>query len=366
MAPAGAEWDRLEAWWRTLHTDEGAGFDRSVRIEASEVEPNVTWGTSPDDVVSVTGVVPDPESFEDPATRGCARRARLWGWSRGRGCRTSPSSMFSAAAAAGSRVCVPPLRLSVVRSRRNPPALVVPARPVKRRGSGRVRSPVHRGRRMARAGLSTCLAMNPDRFRRRALRPRQPQPRGRQGRGADPFDAPAVAAAAASPAASPTYASSPPDGRIVRTRVGHSVLPRQCRHRPHHSGGALKTVSRPRLAAHFERLRREPGKSPTSPNSGSADPDRRRHFGRPEHAAGAFRRLVPGSDAGTPASAAMLPAARTSCRCRPGNRRLPRRPGRFPVDLRHWVSSHGASLRLRADRPARNPDDGGDDGPTRP
>ena len=73
FAPAGEEWDAAVEYWRTLHTDEGALFDKSVVIDAGEVEPTVTWGTSPEDVVAIGGRVPDPESFADPAKQKAAR-----------------------------------------------------------------------------------------------------------------------------------------------------------------------------------------------------------------------------------------------------------------------------------------------------
>ncbi|MEZ5709542.1 MAG: 3-isopropylmalate dehydratase large subunit [Blastomonas sp.] len=73
MAPAGAEWDAAVQWWKTLHSDEGAQFDRSVVIDASVVEPCVTWGTSPEDVVPISGTVPDPDSFSDPSKAKAAR-----------------------------------------------------------------------------------------------------------------------------------------------------------------------------------------------------------------------------------------------------------------------------------------------------
>jgi 3-isopropylmalate/(R)-2-methylmalate dehydratase large subunit len=73
LAPQGEDWDRAVAYWRTLHTDEGAQFDKSVRIDAALVEPTVTWGTSPEDVVPIGGVVPSPESFADPSKRKAAQ-----------------------------------------------------------------------------------------------------------------------------------------------------------------------------------------------------------------------------------------------------------------------------------------------------
>ncbi len=75
MAPTGEAWDRAVDYWRTLVTDEGAKFDKVLKIHASEIAPTVTWGTSPEDVVSITGAVPDPESFEDPSKRAAAAKS---------------------------------------------------------------------------------------------------------------------------------------------------------------------------------------------------------------------------------------------------------------------------------------------------
>jgi 3-isopropylmalate dehydratase large subunit len=75
MAPKDADFDAAVAWWKTLATDEGATFDKSVFIDAATIAPNVTWGTSPEDVVAVTGTVPDPDSFEDASKRAAAAKA---------------------------------------------------------------------------------------------------------------------------------------------------------------------------------------------------------------------------------------------------------------------------------------------------
>jgi len=72
-APKGAEWDKAVAWWRSLATDPGATFDKSVRIRAEDIQPTVTWGTSPEDVVPIGGVVPEPASFADPAKQQAAQ-----------------------------------------------------------------------------------------------------------------------------------------------------------------------------------------------------------------------------------------------------------------------------------------------------
>ncbi len=75
MAPDGADWDRELARWRDLHTDDGAKFDTSIVIDASTIRPNVTWGTSPEDVVPIDAVVPDPESFTQASRREAAAKA---------------------------------------------------------------------------------------------------------------------------------------------------------------------------------------------------------------------------------------------------------------------------------------------------
>ena len=73
LAPKGDEWDAAVAYWKTLYTDPDAVFDKSVVIDAREVEPCVTWGTSPEDVVPIGGSVPAPESFADPSKQEAAR-----------------------------------------------------------------------------------------------------------------------------------------------------------------------------------------------------------------------------------------------------------------------------------------------------
>ncbi|MFZ9131752.1 MAG: 3-isopropylmalate dehydratase large subunit, partial [Gemmobacter sp.] len=73
-APKGAAWEAALAFWRTLHTDEGAHFDKVVTIRAEDIAPLVTWGTSPEDVLPITATVPDPESFAGGKVEA-ARRA---------------------------------------------------------------------------------------------------------------------------------------------------------------------------------------------------------------------------------------------------------------------------------------------------
>ena len=69
FAPTGPDWDRAVAYWRTLRSDDGAAFDRSVVLDASALAPQVTWGTSPEMVVPVDGRVPDPDREKDGGRR---------------------------------------------------------------------------------------------------------------------------------------------------------------------------------------------------------------------------------------------------------------------------------------------------------
>jgi len=74
MAPKGEMWDRAVAYWRTLKSDPDAVFDKEVELDAANLPPLVTWGTSPEDVVSISGRVPDPAEIEDPERRAMVER----------------------------------------------------------------------------------------------------------------------------------------------------------------------------------------------------------------------------------------------------------------------------------------------------
>ncbi len=75
FAPQGETWDKAVDYWRTLHSDAGAVFDAVVTLNAAEIKPQVTWGTSPEMVVAVDGCVPDPATMTDPVKREGAERA---------------------------------------------------------------------------------------------------------------------------------------------------------------------------------------------------------------------------------------------------------------------------------------------------
>lgn len=74
-APAGDDWDKAMAYWKTLKSDDGAQFDKVVTIDANNLTPIVSWGSSPEDVIAVTGAVPDPAKIEDENKRASKQRA---------------------------------------------------------------------------------------------------------------------------------------------------------------------------------------------------------------------------------------------------------------------------------------------------
>jgi len=74
-APKGAAWDMALAYWKTLYTEDNASFDKEITLNASDLPPIVTWGTSPDNVISITGNVPNPDEVKDPGQKDAMIRA---------------------------------------------------------------------------------------------------------------------------------------------------------------------------------------------------------------------------------------------------------------------------------------------------
>ncbi|HEU5048055.1 MAG TPA: 3-isopropylmalate dehydratase large subunit [Rickettsiales bacterium] len=74
-APQGADWDKAVEYWKTLTSDAGAKYDTVVELNAAEIEPQVTWGTSPQDVLPISGSVPDPKAEKDESRRKTIERA---------------------------------------------------------------------------------------------------------------------------------------------------------------------------------------------------------------------------------------------------------------------------------------------------
>ncbi len=208
FAPSGALWDSAVAYWKTLHSDDGAHFDRIVEIDARQIVPQVTWGTSPEMVLPVTGRVPDPDREKDDMRRnGMERALEYMGLKPNTAiedikidrvfigsCTNSRIEDLRAAAvvARGKRVA------SNVRQ-----AMIVP-------GSGLVKAQAERegldkifieaGFEWREPGCSMCLAMNADRLEpgERCASTSNRNFEGRQGQGGRThLVSPAMAAAAA-------------------------------------------------------------------------------------------------------------------------------------------------------------------------
>ena len=115
-APKGAAWDMALRYWETLCSEDDAAFDREVKLDATSLPPLVTWGTSPENVITVEGKVPDPAAIADPDKRKAVERSLAYmGLEPERASRTSPSSASSSdpAPMAASRISAPPLRSSL-------------------------------------------------------------------------------------------------------------------------------------------------------------------------------------------------------------------------------------------------------------
>ena len=170
MAPQGAAWDRMVEYWRSLATDEGARFDTSLVIDAADIAPSVTWGTSLDDVIAIDGAIPDPESFAEPARREAAAKALAYmGLTPGTRIADVPVEHIFIGSCTNSRIEDLRAAAAVVAGRkvheRIRQALVVPGSGLVKRQAeeeGLDRIFTEAGFEWREPGCSMCLAMNPD------------------------------------------------------------------------------------------------------------------------------------------------------------------------------------------------------------
>lgn len=208
MAPQGEAWERAIERWRMLRSDEGAVFDRSVHIDASEIAPTVTWGTSPEDVSPITGRVPNPDSFEDPLRRAAARTSLDYmGLRPGEALQDVRVEHVFIGSCTNSRIEDLRQAADVVRGRKLDAAikqaLVVPGSGLVKRqaeAEGLDRIFIEAGFQWREPGCSMCLAMNPDKVPpgERCASTSNRNFVGRQGPGARThLVSPAMAAAAA-------------------------------------------------------------------------------------------------------------------------------------------------------------------------
>ena len=205
-APKGADWDRAVARWRTLQTDPGARFDRTVDIDASTLEPTITFGTNPSMSAPIGGAVPDPGSVTDAADRAALDRAlRYMGLRPGQPLLGHPIDVVFIGSCTNARIEDLRAAASVLRGRKVAPgvrALIVPgSRQVKRVAEAEGLDRVFReaGAEWREPGCSMCIAMNGDQLKpgQSAVSTSNRNFEGRQGPGGRTFLASPLSAAAA-------------------------------------------------------------------------------------------------------------------------------------------------------------------------
>ncbi len=210
LSPTGVEWDQAVAYWKTLHSDSDAHFDAVVDLDVSQIAPHVTWGTSPEMVLSIEDRVPDPDKEKDSNKRGAIERALTYmGLAPGKPLNDIFVDKVFIGSCTNSRIedmreaaaLVQKLGQKVAKNVRL--ALVVP-------GSGLVKEQAERegldkifvaaGFEWREPGCSMCLAMNADRLEpgERCASTSNRNFEGRQGNGGRThLVSPAMAAAAA-------------------------------------------------------------------------------------------------------------------------------------------------------------------------
>ena len=207
-APKGEEWDKAVAWWRSLATDPGAKYDKTVVINAADIAPSVTWGTSPEDVLPITGVVPAPESFADPSKQAAARASLDYmGLEPGQPLTSVEIQNVFIGSCTNSRIEDLRAAAAVLKGRKKAPnvswAIVVPGSGLVKRQAeeeGLDRIFLEAGLEWREPGCSACLGMNPDKVPagERCASTSNRNFVGRQGPGARThLVSPAMAAAAA-------------------------------------------------------------------------------------------------------------------------------------------------------------------------
>ena len=207
MAPKGAEWELAERWWRTLPSDEGAVFDEEVFLDAATIEPQVTWGTSPQDVVPITGRVPDPKAAaSDDRRRAMERSLEYMGLKAGTPMEEVKVDTVFIGSCTNGRIEDLRVVAKLVEGKKvasSVRAMIVP-------GSGLVKHQAEAegldeifqaaGFEWREAGCSMCLGMNPDQLKpgERCASTSNRNFEGRQGKGGRThLVSPAMAAAAA-------------------------------------------------------------------------------------------------------------------------------------------------------------------------
>jgi 3-isopropylmalate/(R)-2-methylmalate dehydratase large subunit len=206
-APKGAMWDQAVAYWRTLPSDDGAVYDTEITLNAADIAPQVTWGTSPEDVLPITATVPAPTDFADAGKQQAAERALAYmGLTAGQKLSDITIDKVFIGSCTNGRIEDLRAAASIAKGHKVAKGVVAMIVP----GSGLVKQQAEAegldrifldaGFEWREAGCSMCLAMNEDRLSpgERCAATSNRNFEGRQGRGGRThLVSPAMAAAAA-------------------------------------------------------------------------------------------------------------------------------------------------------------------------
>ena len=208
FAPKGEAWDKAVEYWRTLVSDEGAVFDKEYRFKAEDIEPQVTWGTSPEMVLDISGKVPNPAEETDPVKRsGMERALEYMGLEAGTPLNEIPVDIVFIGSCTNSRIEDLREAAAVAKGRKKADnvqrVLIVPGSGLVKRQAeqeGLDKIFIDAGFEWREPGCSMCLAMNADRLTpgQRCASTSNRNFEGRQGNGGRThLVSPAMAAAAA-------------------------------------------------------------------------------------------------------------------------------------------------------------------------
>ena len=192
MAPKNEDWDKAINWWKTLPSDSGAKFDKIVDIDATKVTQTITWGTSPEEIVSIDGTVPNPDKISDEVKQNKIKRSiEYMGLTPGQKISDVEINTVFIGSCTNSRIEDIRSAAEIIKGKKvstNVKALVVP-------GSGLVKKQAeeegldvifkHAGFEWREPGCSMCLAMNSDKLNEgdRCASTSNRNFEGRQGKG---------------------------------------------------------------------------------------------------------------------------------------------------------------------------------------